>query len=883
LVTLLVLVTCIQFPGDGSRIAYAAGSSANPSNSKSEAGRLRRTGGIPSGAIRPLPTEEFPIDTCVYYGPEEYGASNPVVAAGCSTYLAVWNDARGGTGHHLYCARVTRDGILLDTAGIKLVADEAGLCAVAFDGVNFLVVWQYSAANVADLYGTRVSEAGIVLDPGGFPISTAARFQGCPSVAFDGTNYLVVWIDERNNWVQDVYGARVNTGGGVLDPYGIPISVETSDRFEPAVCSGPNGWLVVWRDPQTGHSIYGARVSASGTVLDSLGFPICQSPGYRAFPQAAFNGSDYQVVWQDERAGTWQTFGARVTTSGNVLDSAGIQLSLTTSVTQNPCLVADSVNCLVAWEESLAAGRREIYGAQVDRNGRVIDSTRRSLTPSNPCHFTPDLCYDGNGYFVVWQNWGDSRATYGSRITRSGLPIDSNGIFISRVPNRQPVGKCVFHENTYLVIFEDRRDGAADIYGMRLSPQGNYIDSLSFAIAFGLNVQMRPTVAAGDSNCLVVWQEQQPDGAIRAARVTYDGALIDSSSIFISTGSNPDVAFDGTNYLVVWCGGNDIYGARVTQSGQVLDPGGGHRLAMTDEIDYTPAVAWGDSCYLLVWISCWRIYPQSYAGLRGVRVSRDCTRLDSTWFAITSGMPASSVPDVAWGVGRFLVTWSYADNLCGCYIPNHGPPGGIFTICNVPGTQSEPGAACNGSDFLVAWKDLRSGVDFDIYCARVSPAGGVSDESRVSAAAGDQYQPSVACGSPGQALFVYTSWTDSINGHIVEMPRVWGRCYPFTGMAEENRIGLSAALELKAAPSVFRASTQLSYHVAQTGPIVLFICDASGREVKRWRSSQQSPGRHEIAWDGTDKLGRRLPGGIYFVRLQVGAGQTQTRCLTLVR
>ena len=95
--------------------------------------------------------------------------------------------------------------------------------AVAFDGTNYLVVWEDSRAAQADVYGARVTTSGqVVDDQGGIPIGVAASFQVAADVAFSGTSYLVVWSDSRNGNV-DTYAARVSPGGTVLDPFGIAI------------------------------------------------------------------------------------------------------------------------------------------------------------------------------------------------------------------------------------------------------------------------------------------------------------------------------------------------------------------------------------------------------------------------------------------------------------------------------------------------------------------------------------------------------------------------------------------------------------------------------------------------------------------------------------
>jgi len=121
----------------------------------------------------------------------------------------------------------SREGeFLIDTNGVY-GSDISTQCSpsVAFDGTNYLIVWEDNRSGPSDIYGARVDQSGIVLDTAGIAIASTADNQYNPSVAFDGTNYLVVWQDYRSNpYEPDIYGARVDQSGNVLDPDGIAIS-----------------------------------------------------------------------------------------------------------------------------------------------------------------------------------------------------------------------------------------------------------------------------------------------------------------------------------------------------------------------------------------------------------------------------------------------------------------------------------------------------------------------------------------------------------------------------------------------------------------------------------------------------------------------------------
>lgn len=64
--------------------------------------------------------------------------------------------------------------------------------------------------------------------------------------------------------------------------------------------------------------------------------------------------------------------------------------------------------------------------------------------------------------------------------------------------------------------------------------------------------------------------------------------------------------------------------------------------------------------------------------------------------------------------------------------------------------------------------------------------------------------------------------------------------------------------------------------------ITLFVYDVNGRFVRTLADWPKSPGLHWCYWDGQDDVGRMVPSGIYFYRLQLGELST-TRRMVLVR
>jgi len=386
---------------------------------------------------RPVPAED--VEPAFRIGGEPVNglASNmrrhPTVAFDGTNYLVTWEELRGGSSWDIYGARVSTGGSVLDPDAIAIstAANDQGYPAIVFDGTNYVVVWQDNRSGSYDIYGARVSASGSVLDPDGIAISTAANDQLFPEIAFDGTNCLVVWEDCRSGF-PDIYGARLSSGASVLDPGGIAISAVASYQWFPAIAFDGTNYLVAWDDNRGGDSwdIYGARVSASGSVLDPAGIAISTAANVQGDLAIAFDGTNYLVVWVDLRSGsTYDIYGARVNESGSVLDPAGMAISTVAGDQELPAIAFDGTDHLVAWQDN-RSGSYDIYGARVSASGSVLDPDGIAISTAAGYQMAPAIAFDGTNHLVVWQDnrSGSSWDIYCARVSEAGTVLDPGGI-----------------------------------------------------------------------------------------------------------------------------------------------------------------------------------------------------------------------------------------------------------------------------------------------------------------------------------------------------------------------------------------------------------------------------------------------------------------------
>lgn len=234
---------------------------------------------------------------------------------------------------------------------------------VSFDGTNYLVVWcddaQYGATGNYVIYGQFVSQSGELV---GSPFSISdpsadAQWGSLQSIAFDGTNYFVVWMDQsqHNAPPGNAWGIFVGTDGS-LESSQLLLS---ANALEAGVVFGGGTYLVFWENREaTANELYDAEgefVSTDGNM--GAPFSISETPSPTYNPMCgAFDGNNFLAVWNKNiNSGTsqaiqWNLFGRLVSTQGSF---PGNEVALVSDKGE-PVLLAvafGGANYLLTWHE----------------------------------------------------------------------------------------------------------------------------------------------------------------------------------------------------------------------------------------------------------------------------------------------------------------------------------------------------------------------------------------------------------------------------------------------------------------------------------------------------------------------------------------------------
>ncbi len=354
----------------------------------------------------------------------------PGLAKGDDNFLYTWSRQRGVWDYQ-------RDGMAIligldgvPTSGMIQVSSPSlqnspGFMRTAYDGENYLVIWQDGMPNQdAQILGQFVSATDHNLIGSNFPIRPPAlgpnHAQVYPDILFDGTNYLIVWDDNRTG-ERSIYGWFIDTDG---NPVGDDFVISNVPQRQMVVRAAFNGtdYMAVWADRRDGNKsgVYGQIFDNTGSLIgDNIPISPLADNHERTWPKVGSNGNQFLVAWEQqnisksfdekdpmreemflaagkdpEKQSVWWEVHGRVINSDGSFYTDEMPIGVNQYHQQNPEVAGQDNQFLTVWQDS------RVNNQYSDVYGRFVEAESPQILPA-PRNLTAD--FTGEAIELAWE------------------------------------------------------------------------------------------------------------------------------------------------------------------------------------------------------------------------------------------------------------------------------------------------------------------------------------------------------------------------------------------------------------------------------------------------------------------------------------------------
>jgi hypothetical protein len=163
--------------------------------------------------------------------------------------------------------------------------------------------------------------------------------------------------------------------------------------------------------------------------------------------------------------------------------------------------------------------------------------------------------FGGSQYLVAWHDHrnGDRGSAWGALLTPAGARLGDDFEVLATGGHKE-IGDVEFDGANFVVALEV--SGSAVL--QRVSPTGRPLDPAGIQVSEPWRIDGVPRLASNGALTVAVWAENRsPVTEIRAARIGRDGVVLDVGGVVVQSSMTnqihqPDVAFDGTDFVVTW-------------------------------------------------------------------------------------------------------------------------------------------------------------------------------------------------------------------------------------------------------------------------------------------------------------------------------------------
>lgn len=487
---------------------------------------------------------------------------------GAGGAIFTWKDHRNNPyDWDLYAQRVNANGIKMwnpdDVPVCTASSDQIEVRLTLVDTGEAVFVWvdqRNEGSPLGDIYAQRINTTGVPQwTPNGETICAADFSQFSPLLRSDTSGGIyAIWGDHRSGSI-GIYAQRLN-GAGALQWTAEGLAIVrgiSGNATHLQMTEGIEGAILVWEDGRRGALgtfAYAQKIGAGGSpqwTVNGTGIDT-SALGNQTFPAVTEDGSGgAYFAWEDRRDGIIQIYAQRLNAGGTPHWQQALRVSPTDNDQTDPWIVSDGDGgIVVSWSDLRNDNDYDVYSQRIDSQGQIQwDTQGLRISTSGYDDYAHGIAGDGSGgTFILWQggSW-DNQNIYARKVDMDGtVPAEwtGDGLTLCAASGHQVEPRVIPDgDGGMIIVWEDSRDGAKDIFTQRVSGDGDLLWTVSGAdslnglpVCQAQNDQSSPYVTgAGQSGCFIAWHDfrtigngndiylQKLDGA-GTAQLESDGA-----------------------------------------------------------------------------------------------------------------------------------------------------------------------------------------------------------------------------------------------------------------------------------------------------------------------------------------------------------------------
>jgi hypothetical protein len=325
------------------------------------------------------------------------------------------------------------------------------------------------------------------------------------TIAWTGTQFGISWDDPRDG-DSEVWFARVSASGSKIGG-DVRITDNIDDSEETSIAWSGSEFGLVWCDDRDGNlELFFTRISSGGSeLITDVQLTSTLSPGATYEPSIAWTGSQYGVSWSDRRDGNHEIYFVRVTPGGS---KVGTELRVTNDSfnSLDPSLAWAGSGFGVVWNDR-RDGNQEIYLALISAGGSKTSSDIR-ITNDGAMSFWPDAVWTGSEFGVAWMDTRDGNEEVFLALVEADGTKRSADLQITSNSSFKNLPEMAWGGSEFGIAWEDSRDGNWEIYLALVSVDGVKIGS-DFRVTNDSGWSRRSTIAWSGSGYGICWRDDR--------------------------------------------------------------------------------------------------------------------------------------------------------------------------------------------------------------------------------------------------------------------------------------------------------------------------------------------------------------------------------------